>query len=210
MRYQAAPHPGAVILRRLADLPRHSACHEPPTVRSVDHFLRSVSAREPRCGSTRVVAIDGPSGSGKSSLADRLADASGALVLRTDAFVPGWRGLERMPATLAHELLEPLSRDEVARPRRWDWERGRWGEPLVVEPTSLLVLDGCGSGSRVLRPHLTALVWLDAPTEVRKERALARDGETFAPWWDTWAEQEARLFAAEGTRDAADVRREEG
>jgi cytidylate kinase len=38
-------------------------------------------------------------------------------------------------------------------------------------------------------------VWLEAPATVRKERALARDGDTYAPHWDRWAAQEDAVYA---------------
>ena len=53
---------------------------------------------------------------------------------------------------------------------------------------------------------MSLLVWVDAPEEVRRERAMARDGDVYAPWWDVWAAQEHRLFAVEQTQAAADVR----
>lgn len=38
-------------------------------------------------------------------------------------------------------------------------------------------------------------VWLDLPSEQRRSRALARDGDTFAPHWDRWAAQEDAHYA---------------
>lgn len=171
----------------------------------MEALLELVRSRQAACGRVRVVALDGPSGAGKSSLADALAEQAGAHVVRTDEHVAGWRGLEQMPPIVALTLLEPLARDETACPPRWSWVRDVWVRGVPVEPVPLLVLDGCGSGSRVLRPFLSALVWVEADTETRKERALSRDGDVYAPWWDVWAEQERRLFAAEGTRAAADL-----
>lgn len=171
----------------------------------MEALLELVRTRQPACGRVRVVAVDGPSGAGKSSLADDLAERTGAVVLRTDEFVPGWTGLAQMPPALADGLMKPLARDETARPPRWSWVRDTWVGARPVEPVPLLVLDGCGSGSRVLRPFLSVLVWVEADVATRQRRAMARDGDAYAPWWDVWADQERRLFAAEGTRAAADL-----
>jgi len=152
------------------------------------------------------VAVDGPSGSGKSELADRLARRLEALVLRVDELVPGWHGLAALPPMITRDVLAPLAAGEIARVRRWDWVDDRPGELLDVLPVPYLVLDGCGSGSRSIRPYLSLLVWVDAPEDVRYARAMARDGDVFEPWWDVWAAQERRLFAAEQTALAADVR----
>lgn len=171
----------------------------------MDAVVDLVRGRLPACGTTTVVAIDGPSGAGKSSLADELARRTGAVVVRTDDHVPGWRGLAGMPPLLARELLAPLAVGATARPRRWSWVRDEWVRGLPLPPPPVLVLDGCGSGSRPLRPYLSALVWVEADAATRRARALARDGATYEPWWDVWADQERVLFAAEGTRAAADL-----
>jgi anthranilate synthase component 1/para-aminobenzoate synthetase len=46
---------------------------------------------------------------------------------------------------------------------------------------------------------------MEAPASVRKKRALDRDGETFAPYWDAWAAQEDAMLARERTPERADV-----
>ena len=38
-------------------------------------------------------------------------------------------------------------------------------------------------------------VWIELPAEERRRRALARDGETFRPYWERWASQEDALAA---------------
>ena len=171
-----------------------------------DELVSTIQERQPACGSTTVVAVDGPSGSGKSELADRLVKRLGAVLVRVDELVPGWRGLAAMPPVVARDLLAPLAAGEVARIRRWNWVDDRPGDLLGVRPERFLVLDGCGSGSRIIRPYLSLLVWVDAPADVRRARAMARDGEVFEPWWDVWAAQERALFATEQTKSAADVR----
>jgi hypothetical protein len=48
-------------------------------------------------------------------------------------------------------------------------------------------------------------VWVEAPDDVRLQRGLARDGEAMRPQWLAWMRAEADHFAAEATRDRADV-----
>ncbi|AXT86744.1 4-amino-4-deoxy-L-arabinose transferase [Aeromicrobium sp. A1-2] len=164
-----------------------------------------VHQREPACGSTRVVAVDGPSGSGKTSLADQLAEMAGAPVLHLDDVYPGWHGLAATPPMVARSVLDAIAVDAVGAIHRWDWAHDRPGPVMHVPPAPVLILDGVGSGAAVIRPFLSLLIWVDAPTELRKRRALARDGETYAPFWDIWAAQEAAHFHADETRRHADV-----
>jgi para-aminobenzoate synthetase len=171
-----------------------------------DDLLPVLRGLEPRCEQTVVIAIDGPSGSGKTRLARQLAPVLGATILHLDDIYRGWHGLAAAPPTVAREVLEPISRGEAGRTPRWEWGADAPGDDIVISPGGTLILDGCGSGSRIIRPYLSYLIWLDGPENVRRARAMARDGDTYEKWWDTWAAQERELFAAEGTKAAADSR----
>jgi uridine kinase len=169
-----------------------------------DLVVAQIDARVPACGTTTVVAVDGPSGAGKTEFAAGLATVTGADVLHLEDLYPGWEGLAATPPLVA-DVLAAVAVGEVGSAPRWDWSRGAPGATLRVAPGRLLVLDGVGSGASVVRPFLSLLIWVEAPADVRKRRALERDGETYAPYWDTWAAQEARHFAAEQTRRHADL-----
>lgn len=158
-----------------------------------------------RAGACRVVAVDGRAGAGKSTLARRLSTLLLAPVLSMDDLYPGWDGLAAAVPVLVGEVLEPLAAGRPAVHRRWDWTADTWGEPLTLPWHPFLVVEGVGSGARRAAPYLALLVWVEAPADVRKERALARDGDVFRPYWDRWARQEEALLATERTRDRADV-----
>jgi para-aminobenzoate synthetase len=161
--------------------------------------------RGPRCGSTTVVAVDGPSGSGKTDVTAAFAPRLDARVLSMEQLYRGWRGLDASTPVLVGQVLGCLAEDRPATFRAWDWAASAPGEPVTVEPGGVLVLDGVGSGAALARPYLSALLWLEAPADVRRRRAIQRDGTTYEPWWDVWADQEREHFGREGTRAAADL-----
>jgi para-aminobenzoate synthetase len=160
----------------------------------------------PRCGDTVVIAIDGRSGAGKTKLARGLAPLLSAQILHLDDIYRGWHGLADAPPVVVRDVLEPIARGEAGRTPRWEWGADHPGDDIVIEPGGFVILDGCGSGSRIVRPFLSYLIWLDGPADVRRARAMARDGETYEKWWDIWAAQEDELFEAEQTAAAADLR----
>jgi len=179
---------------------------QPPGPSSLaEAIIARALERAPACGRTRVIAIDGPSGSGKTSLAADLHDLTGAPVLHLEDLYQGWHGLETGPPAVSR-ILAAVAIDEIGHAPRWDWERGTTGAEVAVVPSELLIVEGVGAGARRTAPFVSFLAWLDGPEAERRERALARDGEVYEPWWDTWAAQETQHFVREGTRARADLR----
>lgn len=155
-------------------------------------------------GACRLVCVDGPAGSGKTTLASQVADLSGATVVHLDDLYPGWEGLFEVERHVL-DLLAPLAEGRPGHYRRFDWSAYEFAETREVKPASMLVLDGVGSGSRGWRNLVSTLVWVEAPEGVRLERGLARDGESVRERWVQWMRDEDRLFAQERTRAAADL-----
>lgn len=160
---------------------------------------------QPRCGSTLVIAIDGPSGAGKTTLARGVARSLGCPVVHLDDLYPGWDGLAEAVGLLTTQVLEPLRDGERAAYRRWDWEHDRWAETIDVPPTPILVVDGVGSSVRPAGDLAAVRVWVDADLGTRRRRGIERDGEAYRPHWERWARHEQALFASDGTRARADL-----
>lgn len=172
----------------------------------VDRLVARVRASEPRLGAVRLVCVDGPAGSGKTTLAGRLGGELGAQVLHVDDLLEGWGGLEGMWPRLQEWVLEPLAAGRPGRYRRYDWSAGEFAEWHDVPLADVLVLEGCGSARRAVDGLAVLRVWVEASPEVRLARGLARDGEAMRPQWLTWMRDEAAHFAVEETRARADVR----
>jgi uridine kinase len=163
-------------------------------------------ALPPSCGEVRVVGIDGPSGSGKSTLTDRLAGLlPEAAVVRSDEFPVPWDGepLAWWPP-VDGLILRRLGLGVTARYRPYDWKSGTHRPAVSIPPTvPVLLLDGVGAASR--RCPAALRIWVEAPRELRRRRALERDGQEYGPAWDRWARRESVHFAADRTREHADL-----
>jgi len=175
-----------------------------PSEATVRAVLDRAAARPPTLGSGRLVLVDGPAGSGKTTLADAVARLAGAPVVHTDDLLAGWDGLPGLPESL-RRLLVPLAEGRAGSAARYDWDAGRFDGEVVQEPVGLLVVEGVGSGSLPAARWATVLVWVEAPYDLRMRRGLERDGDAFAPHWERWAQAEAALFAEQDTRARADV-----
>jgi uridine kinase len=170
--------------------------------------------RPPTLGRSRLVAVDGPAGSGKTTLAAQLCDRLGgdgitAAVLHLDDLYRGWAGLEFMDdlrTRLIDQVLRPLAANLPGRWQRYDWSAGRFAEWHDLPPADVLIVEGCASGARAFSCYLTLLVWVEAEPETRISRGVARDGERLRARWLAWMESEARHFADDQTRQRSDVR----
>lgn len=154
--------------------------------------------------------MDGPSGAGKSTLAGEVAHQAvqsgrSAAVIHLDHLLDGWGGLKDVPDVLERQVLRHLADDRVLQHRRYDWRAGHFTTPVVVPVTDLLLVEGVGAGARRLTGHGDLLVWVEAEPQVRRARALERDGNSFTPWIDAWTEAEQAHHAREATRERADL-----
>ncbi|PKH41971.1 Uridine kinase [Nocardioides alpinus] len=164
-----------------------------------------VKAAPPTLGAGRLVCIDGPGGSGKTTLSERLeAVVPGATVVHCDELLQGWDGLPGLASTV-ERLVTPLAAGRTGSWRRWDWLADDWAETHEVAPGGLLVLEGVGSWSPAIADLVGVLVWVEVASEVRLERGIARDGEGMRAHWERWRLEEDALFARLGTRERADV-----
>lgn len=149
--------------------------------------------------SNPVVLIDGRSGAGKSTLAHTLV-ANWPLrgrvqLVGLDSIYPGWDGLaDGVELALTH-ILAPHARGLIGVWQRWDWEMNEPAEAHAVDPSLPLIVEGSGILTPVTARLSDVRVWVESPEPSRRRRALDRDGDTYRPHWDRWAEQEERHIA---------------
>ncbi len=178
-----------------------------PTLSAADIAALATSAPA-RLGRTRLVCVDGPAGSGKTSLAaDLQAHLDDAAVLHMDDVYRGWdTDFDEVHERLREQVVEPLAAGKAASYQRYDWHAGRFDAWVELPPPGVLVLEGVGSGATALEPVRSLLVWVEADRDVRVGRGVARDGADVLPKWLAWMEHEQVEHARQRTRDHADLR----
>lgn len=184
----------------------------------VDRLLVEVATTRPL-----FVALDGRSGAGKSTLAaataELLTDTDGSLragIIAGDDFYAGGSPASwdlRTPHEKAERvidwrrqrlLLTELQSRGVAEWRPFDWDSADWDAetvPLRERPERLelgdvAILEGAYSARPQLADLIDLRVLLDTPTDIRRARLLARDGDDYHLDWDLrWSVAEEHYFA---------------
>ncbi|MDO4908275.1 MAG: hypothetical protein Q3962_00270 [Corynebacterium sp.] len=144
-----------------------------------------------------IILIDGRSGAGKTTFAEKLGRDLDMRVLHMDDFYTGWEGLQGGIDAVAGSLLKAGTHGAWS----WDWEnncKGSWIE-LTNEDKYHFILEGVGAASDPIIEQISkitgvkywALVMVEED-KIRKERALKRD-PGYAPFWDLWSQQEENL-----------------
>lgn len=178
---------------------------------SLDTLLDRVLAAPARLGATRLVCVDGPAGSGKTTLAARIARETEArgltvMVLHMDDLYDGWDGAVRGFGLLRDHVLARIAGGLEGRYRRYDWDTGQYAERHdVPADLDLLVVEGVTCADRGVEPWPSLRIWVETTNSTRLERGIDRDGEALRDRWLDWMRWEREHFAAERTRERADL-----
>ena len=161
------------------------------------------SAEAPAGVGTRIVAVDGLGGAGKSSLAHRLAQELDARIIHTDDFASWATPVDWWP-DLIELALKPLAAGKPARYQPTSWG-GEEHEPVVIDPTGIVILEGVTASREAFRPYLAYSIWIETPRELRLQRGLERDGEDARAQWEEWMEAEDGYIERERPAARADT-----
>ncbi|MFD7922191.1 uridine kinase [Streptomyces sp. NPDC059740] len=164
----------------------------------------------PSLGPVRLVGVDGHAGSGKTTFCAALSGLlGGAPVLHLDD-IASHEALFAWTDRLSAQVLSPLAAGRPARYEVYDWVQGRYDGSRVLPAAPVVLVEGVGAGRRALRPHLSALVWMDTGREPAWARGRLRDGPGLSEFWSGWMAAESRHFSMDPARPYADFLVREG
>jgi molybdenum cofactor guanylyltransferase len=179
---------------------------------AVSSILELASQRRPRLDRPVVIAIDGPSCSGKSILATAVALRSGASVLEGDDFyrntLPNLTLAQREAISdatvvdvvidwerLRSEALLPLRARQAAvfQPYDWDADDGRLGPTRTILAADLVIVEGVYAARPELSDLIDLAVYLGVDPQVRAQRYAEREDDP--EWRRFWERGEGHYFS---------------
>ncbi len=151
------------------------------------------------------VAIDGGSASGKSTLAKTLEKIYGCTVFHMDDFFLPME--KRTPERFAEvggnvdherflsEILEPLSKGETVKYKKFDCSTMSLGDEIQVKAENLVIVEGAYSMHPLLEKHYDLSVYLDIAPENQKKRISRRNSPKMAEcFFNEWIPLENIYF----------------
>ena len=148
-----------------------------------------------------LLGIDGRCGSGKTTLANWLAQQLHCPVLHTDDFYlplsarcEGWQqqpGANMDFYRLRQEVLQPLLCAQPAQYRAYSCAAGAF-----LPPAPLTILEGSYSLHPALQTEFAVRVFVTCPPDVQAARLQAREGARYAQFVQRWIPLEEGYFAA--------------
>mgnify|MGYP004605551499 FL=1 len=185
----------------------------PITASALSALLAAALAQKPT--KPLVLALDGPCGSGKTTLANALAaQFPGCTVLHTDDFYlpparrsPDWAHTPCANMDLARlrdEALRPAYAGQTVAYRAYSCREGAYQPAVQLPAQPLVILEGSYSHHPLLRPCETLRVFVTCTKAEQTRRLQAREGARCADFAARWVPLEEGYFARYGIAAAAD------
>lgn len=159
-------------------------------------------------GSARVIAIDGPAGSGKTTLAEELCELlPNCTVVHMDDLYDGWNQdlITDLPTRVETQILKPVSLGHSAIFKTYDWHQGLFANTQTIDNPDFLILEGVGAANPKLKEYFALSIWVEAQPTLLLDRLIARDGQQLRDQLVSWQEHEAEYFKGLDVRSSVDL-----
>ena len=164
------------------------------------------------CGNSRIVSIDGPAGSGKTTLANEIViefakSRVEVSVIHLDEIYEGWETaldsilFERINAW----ILTPIKNGLGPRHLKFDWYSNKYESWSELPVTPIVIIEGVGSGHTSLREQVSQAIWVEADEHLLLDRVVERDGVAVRDEMLIWKERERAYFDLHEVKKAAQI-----
>ena len=173
----------------------------------LDALAQNIRQSTRRCGTITLITVDGPAGSGKTTLAKALGEQfSTNAVIPMDSLYNGWSTAlaPELWDRIEESILHPLSQGKTARYDSFNWSVNAFDSSIAIEPTEVVILEGVGSSHPTIKKFSSFNIWISAPAELLLDRVLERDGYHLRDEMLAWQMAEQEYFSQFAIEETAD------
>jgi uridine kinase len=177
-------------------------------VRNLSELVDKINESSKKCGQTKIIVIDGPAGSGKTTLAKSL---SGLLencpIIHMDEIYDGWENAlsPKTSQDLVEWIINPLLESRSIEFVKYDWYLEKRIEKVVINLPKVLIIEGVGSSSFEISKHASLKLWIEVNKETGINRVLTRDGQQIQEQMKKWQSQESKFFIENNSKENSDI-----
>ena len=177
-------------------------------VSNLSELVDKVNESSKKCGQTKIIVIDGPAGSGKTTLAKSL---SGLLencpIIHMDEIYDGWENAlsPKTSQDLVEWIINPLLESKSIEFVKYDWYLEKRIEKVVINLPKVLIIEGVGSSSFEISKHASLKLWIEVNKETGINRVLTRDGQQIQEQMKKWQSQESKFFIENNSKENSDI-----
>jgi uridine kinase len=175
---------------------------------NLSDLVQNVNSSSKKCGKTKIVVIDGPAGSGKTTLAKSL---SGLLencpIIHMDEIYEGWENAlsPKTSQDLVEWIINPLLEDKSIEYIKYDWHLEQRIEKVVINNPKVMIIEGVGASVSEISKHACLKLWIEVNEETGINRVLTRDGLQIQEQMKKWQTQESKFFIENNSKENSDI-----
>ena len=175
---------------------------------NLSDLVQNVNSSSKKCGKTKIVVIDGPAGSGKTTLAKSL---SGLLencpIIHMDEIYEGWENAlsPKTSQDLVEWIINPLLEDKSIEYIKYDWHLEQRIEKVVINNPKVMIIEGVGASVSEISKHACLKLWIEVNEETGINRVLTRDGLQIQEQMKKWQSQESKFFIENNSKENSDI-----
>ncbi|MFM1825798.1 MAG: hypothetical protein RLZZ37_433 [Actinomycetota bacterium] len=177
-------------------------------IQSNNKLVELVEASEKFCGNAKLICIDGPAGSGKTTLAKNLHNyLENSFIIHMDEIYDGWDDAlnEKLVSNLHDWIILPMKSNQTISYKKFDWHLNFRRETVQINDYKFIVLEGVGSASSGVREASCLNLWIEGRKEILMKRVLERDGEQIKDEMLLWQVKEEEYFQQHDTKKHCDI-----
>jgi len=177
-------------------------------VSNLSELVDKVNESSKKCGQTKIIVIDGPAGSGKTTLAKSL---SGLLencpIIHMDEIYDGWENAlsPKTSQDFVEWVINPLLESKSIEFVKYDWYLEKRIEKVVINLPKVLIIEGVGSSSFDISKYACLKLWIEVNKETGINRVLTRDGQQIQEQMEEWQTQESKYFLENNSKEKSDI-----